>query len=191
MEAIHGFETWLGLEDLRPTLRRFLILRCPDENEIEDVIQETLLRAARYRRGLTRPERLRSWVMRIAANVFHDRRREATRMGSLELDEESEEAPPSREPEPGGNEREMWLEIEGESIEREQALHLLADAFRFLRLADRSVLSSYYGGEESCASTAIDCGLSPALVKVRLFRARRRLERRVRQSVLSLKGGRL
>jgi RNA polymerase sigma factor (sigma-70 family) len=191
MEAVLGLERWLGLEELRPALRRFLIMRCPDENEVEDVIQESLLRAARYRRGLARPDRLRSWVMRIAANVLHDRRREAARMGAIELDEESEEAPPSREPAPGRGEHDVWLDIGGESVEREQALCLLAEAFPLLCGTDRSVLRSYYCGEQSCASTAVECGMSPSLVKVRLFRARRRLERRVRQVIVIKKTARL
>ncbi len=190
MEAIQGLERWFGLEDLRPTLRRFLVVRCPDENEVDDVIQETFLRAARYRRGLLRPERLRPWVLRIAANVFRDRRRDSTRALATELDEESEEAPPSREPSPAAHHSGVWLEIEGEAIEREQVLRLLARAFLLLRDADRAVLRSYYGGAESCARTALECGMSPALVKVRLFRARRRLERRVRQTVLAARSAR-
>jgi RNA polymerase sigma-70 factor (ECF subfamily) len=191
MEAIQSLEKWIGLEDLRPALRRYLVVRCLDENEVDDVIQETLLRAARYRRGLHRPERLRSWVLRIAANVFRDRRRDSTRAHAMGIDEETAELPPSREVSPAESHAGIWLEIEGESIEREQALRLLARAFRLLRETDRAVLRSYYGGAESCARTAVECGMSPALVKVRLFRARRRLERRVRQSIICVRGARL
>ena len=69
---------WDGLEEMRDSLRAFLVRHCTDENDIEDVIQETFLRAARYRRR--RPVQcLRPWAMRIALNVLADARRRVVR----------------------------------------------------------------------------------------------------------------
>ena len=64
---------WRGLAELEPQVRAFARRRCRDMHELDDVVQETLLRAARYRRGLTDETRLKSWTLRIAANVMRDR----------------------------------------------------------------------------------------------------------------------
>src|SRR5262249_2916342 len=50
---------WYGLEELRPLLRNFLRRHCRDGFELEDVVQETLLRAARYRGSLSDSRNLR------------------------------------------------------------------------------------------------------------------------------------
>jgi DNA-directed RNA polymerase specialized sigma24 family protein len=87
---------WEGLEELRDGLRAFLVRQCPDENEIEDVIQETFLRAARYRRR--RPvQSLRPWALRIALNVLANARRRIVRTQASPADEPFD--PPAEEPE--------------------------------------------------------------------------------------------
>ena len=63
---------WNGLEDLRPVLANRLRTRCRDENELDDLIQETFLRAARYRASGGEPRRLTGWLVSIARNVQHD-----------------------------------------------------------------------------------------------------------------------
>jgi DNA-directed RNA polymerase specialized sigma24 family protein len=75
---------WSGLEELRPSLQRLLARRCRDAAELDDVVQETLLRAARYRAKLSERERLRGWAMRIAINVLRDRVRRRERWSGTE-----------------------------------------------------------------------------------------------------------
>jgi len=173
--------SWSGLEELRPVLKRFLMRRCRDENEAEDLIQETFVRAARYRRDLSERGRLRAWLMQIAANVFRDHVRRGQRGPALTFDEETIETlecprGADRAPSP-----EIAVEIGGELVEAELLLSDLRQAVAGLRERDRMVLDSYYSGGESTAAIASRTGISPALVKVRLFRARRRLERVVRE----------
>jgi RNA polymerase sigma factor (sigma-70 family) len=179
-------EHWSGLENLRPAVRRFLRSRCKDDNEVEDVVQETLIRAARYRRGLTRAERLRPWVLRIAANVFRDRLKRSLRLPVVELDEEVAMTLEESRLDPARRLEGVWMEIGGRRVEREQVLSLLGESFERLAGRDREVLRSYYAGAGSCVQTADECGMDPALAKVCLFRARRRLEKRVRQRVAGL-----
>lgn len=187
MQAVQSVETeddrWRGLEALRPRLRRFLSQRCRDENEVDDIIQETFVRAARYRPGLTSRARLQSWVLRIAGNVFRDHVRRSYRQQTMGFEEEILEGLEGSEGAPGEGDDTLF-EVEGELLDRETALRYLALAFQSLMEHDRRVLGSFYGGAESCAVTAADCGISPGLVKVRLFRARRRLERAVQRELI-------
>ena len=185
------WETWSGLDNLRPAVRRFLSSRCKDENEVEDIVQETLIRAARYRHGLTRADRLRPWVLSIAANVFRDRLHRSRRLPAVELDEELAEDLVEGELDPARRYDGTWIEIDGEDVERDRALLLLGESFHRLTEHDREVLRSYYGGQGSCVETAKECGLQPSLAKVRLFRARRRLEARVRKHLARLRTERL
>ena len=161
--------SWAGLADLQTTLRCFLLRRCPDPNELEDVVQETLLRAARYRSNLQENDRLKSWTMRIATNVLADRRRRGWRYFSAgdedgvddDLSKETPDDPPFR--------------IGRFDVDRSDAVQLMTRVMEAMRDDDRTVLASFYGGDESCRSTASECDIPAHLVKVRLFRARKRL----------------
>lgn len=180
MQAIEELEKWSGLEPMRPVLRSFLGSRCRDDNEVEDIIQETFIRAARYRAGLLEPGRLRAWLMRIASNVLRDTKRRACSQACVSLDD-SIEIVEDVLPESCDQEGDAWVHLDGEELDRDTALLHLRSAYRGLKDRDRRVLASYYGGDESCAATARECGISQALVKVRLFRARRRLEKSVKR----------
>lgn len=182
---------WGGLEGLREPLRRFLLPRCRDENEADDVIQESLLRAARYRGSLTDPHRLRPWVMRIATNVLRDRALRSVRGPSFGLDDELCDTIEGREAFPGDARDEDWVRVEGEELDREAALGHLRSSLGQLKPSDRSVLNAFYKSEESCSTTARRNGVSPHLVKVHLFRARRRLECLMRQRVATARTRRL
>jgi DNA-directed RNA polymerase specialized sigma24 family protein len=70
-------------------------------------------------------------------------------------------------------------------VDRADALRELAATVGELPAHDRRVLESYYGGGLCGERTARECGLPRSLVKVRLFRARRRLERLLRPRLLS------
>jgi RNA polymerase sigma-70 factor (ECF subfamily) len=166
---------WCGLEELREVLRSFLARHCTDVHEVEDVIQETYLRAVRYRGKLKEGARLRSWTMRIAMNVLADRRRREKRYVPA-LEEELE----PRVHESGPGSLASPLRIGRFDVESEDAIGLLHRALETLRDADRKLLESFYGGQESCRVTASECDLPLSLVKVRLFRARRRLCRAMR-----------
>ena len=195
MERCGEAENWSGLDELRDPLRGLLGRHCRDLNEIDDVIQETLLRAARYRTSRRDVRSLRAWTMRIALNVLSDSKRAGQRYvqvtdqeSLLELLEEQQrvestyaEALHECEVLSSGNALEPPWKFEQHVVEKEEALDYLATAKRELRAEDRRLLDSFYGGASSCRETAIECGVPRHLVKVRLFRARRRLLRALRR----------
>lgn len=182
--------SWSELEALRPALRAHLARRCRDANDIEDVIQETLLRAARYRGSLARSDRLLPWVLRISVNVLSDTARRAARLRRVaEADEwlDQVEAPaPARVAEARGAVRVGSTEVEYDVL-----LEHLREGMDSLKEADREVLRSYYGGAQNCHETAAECDIPAGLVKVRLFRARDRLRRLLKQRVALQARGRL
>ncbi len=190
MQTVEDLGDWSGLEPLRPVLHSFLGSRCRDDNEVQDIIQETFIRAARYRAGLAQPARLKAWLLRIASNVLRDTKKRASRHACVSLEASAELAdglaPTSCEQADDG-----WVDLDGEEVDRDTAMLHLRSAYRGLRARDQRVLASYYGGEESCAATARECGISPALVKVRLFRARRRLEQSVKRNASAARVRRL
>ena len=179
--------SWSGLEELEPCLRAYLKRRCRDRSEMDDVVQETLLRAARYRGSLTDTGRMRGWATRIAGNVLRDHIRRECRLRRTELTEEGLDRLVARESVPGevaevGGVRRMRV---GRGLhDTEDLLSHMTIALESLRVEDRRVLHSYYAGDQNCRATAQECGIAPSLVKVRLFRARRRLARDIRRRMM-------
>ncbi|MFT5288472.1 MAG: RNA polymerase sigma-70 factor (ECF subfamily) [Planctomycetota bacterium] len=168
-----GQGPWRGLSELEPGLRRLLLLRCSDENDVDDVIQETYLRAARYRDSVKDPSRLWAWTARIALNVHSDLRRCAQRTQRLPGADEEEEAnlPSSLVVEEEAND----VCVGSEMMASEDALELVQSALFDLREADRSLLEYFYRDECNVPECARRLAVPAQLVKVRLYRARRRL----------------
>lgn len=172
--------SWHGLEDLRPVVVRYLLRRCRDESEADDLAQETLVRAARYRHR--QRDHLRPWLVQIAANVFRDhvgrvRRGPAFTGDDLLLESAAQGPEIATAPvDPGET-----IDVDGEAVDEELLLRDLRAAVEELRASDRAVITGYYGAGLSTAALAGRCGISPSLVKVRLFRVRRRLERTLRE----------
>ncbi len=161
---------WAGLEEHRASLRRFLKSRCPDENDINDIIQESFLRAARYRRVPMESGRLRGWLLRVASNVQVDKTRSRSRGPSTGLPQEIWETvgEPIQE--------EASFSWSGVDMVMEEALDCLDGARADMRETDRRVLDEYYLQRSETEEIAGRLGVSPGMVKVRLFRARRRLK---------------
>jgi len=180
LEFTDARASWAGLEELRPVLQMYLARRCRDVNEADDVIQETLLRAARYRGSLSDPARLRAWVVRIAANCLRDHLRREGRLPRGEASDEVFERIEGREHVPGEIAEDGQLSLNGEVVEKQVALRHVLGAMRRLRDEDKLVLDSYYTAQRSSLETARICDVAPDLVKCRLFRARRRLRHTLR-----------
>ena len=170
-------EAWVGLEEQRGNLVRFLRHRCRDINEVEDIVQETLLRAARYRKRLERPERLRAWISSIAANVLADRARKESRLQRHFGEEHLLDALPARGSRDCALNEEDDVRCGNWRVDRERALRCLSSELHGLDQNDREILLSFYGGEGGCREVATEYGVTPSIVKVRLFRARNRLLR--------------
>ncbi|HRV81757.1 MAG TPA: RNA polymerase sigma factor, partial [Planctomycetota bacterium] len=164
-----GTCTFEGLEDHRESLLRFLRRRLEDENDVRDLAQEALVRGARYRRSEMDPKRLRGWLIRIAANLQADlqrrRRSEPALVGdSWVLEDLSHSHSDPR--------RFVW---QGLTLGWAEALDHLRAALGTLPEADRRMLEGYYACATPTLELARSAGIPGTLVKVRLFRARRKL----------------
>ncbi|MCB9914669.1 MAG: sigma-70 family RNA polymerase sigma factor [Planctomycetes bacterium] len=174
---------WADLEPLRREVMRALRRDCRDENQLDDVVQETFLRAARFRRGLADRARLRAWVVRIARNVLSDHvRRERTYRGVDGADEilalaESRELTPGEAPT-------RHLVVAEQPLPQDELTGLLAEVLPRLSAQERGLLERYYGEGRCCSEAGDALGLSAERVKMRLYRLRgclrRELERRAR-----------
>lgn len=172
-------EVWEGLEEMREGLQGFLSRQCSDDNDVEDAIQETFLRAARYRRSHC-VRNLRPWATRIALNVLADARRRGVRTQAALSSPDPGELPERAERSSADRAQridDLWLDGEA-------AGELLRRSLGTLRDGDRTLLDSYYAGEMRTRVASEECGIPQQLVKVRLYRARRRLAGAVRQEVV-------
>jgi len=169
VEPAMGYDhaAWQGLEELREGLRAYLVRLCTDENDLDDTIQETFLRAARYRHQ-HRVRNLRPWLMRIAQNVLADGRRRQARSGTTVKSGEPLDVPESVECVPGG------MRIAGGWFEREAACALVQHALARLRRDDHALLAGHYL-EPRAGRAASEVGATRPARKTRLYRARRRL----------------
>ena len=171
-----GGARWSGIADLEPIVRRFLARRCRDANELDDMVQETLLRAARYRTGLGDPQRLQGWALSIAGNCLREHVRRECRVPRSPPGSAVEEAS-GVQPGPCAAVELVRLGRRGKTVEKDTALAELERVLRGMRAADRSVLRAFYSRGADCDRIAMECDIPRDLVKVRLFRARRRLLR--------------
>jgi RNA polymerase sigma-70 factor (ECF subfamily) len=172
--------SWTQFEDHRNSLEKYLVRRCRDSHEVEDVVQESFLRAAASRRGLRDQERLRGWLLRIAANVLADRaRNEGRRRRLLEsmVAETPSDACHAPAPEEALEESEWW--IEGRPFSRSRLSAAMVRCLEAQRPCDRRVLLEHYVRGMSCRYSAQREGTSAKVVKVRLFRARKRLRQAI------------
>lgn len=174
---------WSELEDLRPHVVHFLRGKLRDDNDVEDVVQESFLRAARHRAQEGEPERLLAWLIRVAESTLQDHLRRRQRRPTLHVESEVFDRFEGRESTPGDEPDEDELTIAKRSMERRQLFECLASALRRLRPEDQRVLDFYYSGFGRCSDIARFAELDPAHVKSRLFRARRKLSRIVRREL--------
>jgi RNA polymerase sigma factor (sigma-70 family) len=173
--------TWNGLEELRPELRRYIARYRVCRADLDDVVQEALMRAARYRHRLTDDERLRPWVMRIAVNVMRDRVRRDARLPQIETSDEVFALLEGREGIPGDGPEDDWLETNGALYERALLLRHIGRALDELPPVDRRVLDRWYSCPDDEKPASRVCETSPDLAKVHVFRARGRLSRLLRK----------
>ena len=176
-----GSRSWEGLEELREEVKQSLLRFTYRAEELDDAVQETLLRAARFRHRLSDDARLRPWVMRIAQNVMRDRRRREKRLPRVEGTDELFACLEGRETIPGEDDPDELLEAGGEVWERAVVLRHFERALRDLPRSDQRVLDLWYSCPDDEPRASRVCEHSPALAKVRVFRARSRLVRLLRR----------
>ena len=145
---------------------RYALSLMRDATEAEDMTQETFLRAYRQRDSLRDPGALLTWLYRIATHVCLDRLRQRTRRAPLESEADLDEVDP---PDPDTPSLQHTLEQSEMSACVQQYIANLPDSYRAVIL-----LYDLHGltGPE----IAETLGVSLANVKIRLHRARHRLQ---------------
>ncbi|MEU1179706.1 sigma-70 family RNA polymerase sigma factor [Streptomyces sp. NPDC005820] len=133
--------------------------------DVDDVVQETMLRAVDNLGSLRDPDSFRSWLVAIAVRQIRDRARRRT---ATRLDE-------STAPEGAADFAELTvlrLQLEGQRRE-------VAEAVRWLDDEDRHLLSLWWlevGGELTRRELAAAVGISRQHAAVRVQRVKERLE---------------
>ena len=149
-------------EQQREWVRRYLRRRVRDQDVVEDLTQETLLRAYQHVQHLRQPDAHRVWLLRIAYHVAMDWFRRDARQEACESLGQPELVAAE---EPAVDERSLSA--------GDHAMLLLA--MRQLQPRDRILLIAHYYVGFSCQEISDRIGLSVANVKVRMYRARRQM----------------
>ena len=173
--------SWDGLDEHVQALRAYLARRCRDVNQADDVAQEALMRAARFRSQLQDVRSLRGWILRIGSSVLRDQLRRERRQQRLEGADELLARQAGREPEPGQWGEDELLCLEGQIVERTQLMSEVELALTEADAQDRQVLARSYGAElcRESPDEGEQAPISSVRRKERLFRARQRLYRRL------------
>jgi RNA polymerase sigma-70 factor (ECF subfamily) len=147
-------------------LYRYALSLMHDAAEADDVVQETFLRAYRRLDSLRDPAALTTWLYRIATHICLDRLRQRTRRAPLEVD-----ADPADVAEVDSDSPSLQQIVEQNEMSDcvQRYLDNLSDSYRAVIL-----LHDLHGltGPEM----ADLLGVSLATVKIRLHRARRKLQ---------------
>lgn len=181
MHGDHGEISWDGLEEHLQALRAFLARRCRDWNQADDVAQEALLRAARFRSRVLDERNLRGWILRIGSTVLRDHLRRERRQVRIEGADDLLAGREGREHEPGQLAEGELSYLEGQIVDREQLMSEVDLALAEEDLLERRMLARSYGAD-LCRERADECepdSLPLVRRKERLFRARQRLYKRL------------
>ena len=153
-------------EEYYDRIYRYVLGMVHDPTEAEDLTQETFLRAYQQRDSLREAGALVAWLYRIATHVSLDRLRQRTRRAPRESDSDVDEIDL---PDPDAPSLQQSLEQSEMSECVQQYLANLPDAYRAVIL-----LHDLHGLTGSEIAKTLDLPL--ATVKIRLHRARRRLQ---------------
>ena len=140
--------------------------------DVQEVAQDTFLRAFRSLPSFRREAPFRIWILRIARHAAMDFWRKKYRRRDLPFSELDDASLLHAEV----SQQERLAEKKADQDAREAAQEWLAAALRRLNPDDRAVITLVELEERSMEDAArrLGCGLSA--VKVRAFRARRRLK---------------
>lgn len=158
------------VETFRSKIFQYSMLTCGQREDAEEVAQETLLKVFENFDQLREPERVRSWVFRIAKNACLMKRRKSVFAPSQELSLDDYL--------PAGQDGEVRMQIADEHelpdarVLRSQLRDALQQAISGLPDIYRSVILLRDIEELSTEETAQVLDLSPDVVKTRLHRAR-------------------
>ena len=179
----NGVGEWEGLEERRARLERKVSGWSRDKSVVDDVVQETMIRAARYRSGLRESQRLDPWMERIAWNVLKSMRCREARRGMSIMENGQLDAKVGREPDPEIQLVEKVHWVRDEEVDVARLTSLLEAAIRGLPEHERRMIRAAYSQQMSPCAISEVFGVRRALVKSRLYRIRQKLRRRVMQAL--------
>lgn len=160
------------VEHFRAKIFYYSWMMCGNREDAEEVAQETLLKVFESSEQLREPEKVRSWVFRIARNACLTKRRKSIFAPSRELS--LEELMPAKHQDGDGVRIEIadWSVLpDGQAMQNEMNV-LLERAIRELPEMYRSVILMRDMEELSTVETADILDVSPDTIKTRLHRAR-------------------
>jgi RNA polymerase sigma-70 factor, ECF subfamily len=153
-------------------LTAFSILK--NEADAEDAAQEAVIKAYRALKSFRGEARFRTWLLSIVLNEARGRLRRTNRIALESLDAKAEDEE-SFTPFVIAD----WREIPSELLEREELQKRIETAIEELNPTYREVFLLRDKEELSINEIAQIVGVSAALVKVRLFRARMSLQKQL------------
>ena len=167
------------VEYFRPKIFQYSWLMCGHREDAEEVAQETLLKVFESGDQLREPEKIRSWVFRIAKNACLMKRRKSAFAPARELS--LDEFMPSKHQDGDQVRIEIadWSALpDGKALQSEMR-ELLEKAIRELPEVYRSVILLRDMEELSTQETAQILDVSDDVVKTRLHRARLAIRQRL------------
>ena len=138
------------------------------EGEASEVAQEAFLRAYQHLNKFDEGKPFDLWVMAIARNLCLDLLRRRSRMSTEDVDE-LREALPSQQ------------QTQEERVIAQEEHASLESALQTLPVDDREVLALYYVQRRTTKEIAQLLGVAPGTIMARLFRAREKLRRHMKQ----------
>ncbi|MEH0555218.1 sigma-70 family RNA polymerase sigma factor [Streptomyces sp. B21-101] len=139
-------------------------------SDVDDVVQETMLRVLDGLPGLERPDRFRSWLVAITVRQIRDRWRRGRPWLAADPLEES-----GHDTDPQADFSDLVLLRLALSGQRREAV----EATRWLEGEEREVLALWWmegAGELTRGELSAACGLTPQHAAVRIQRVKERLE---------------
>jgi RNA polymerase sigma-70 factor (ECF subfamily) len=154
-------------ETYHDRIYRYVLGMVKNSAEAEELMQDTFLRAYRHGDSLRDPEAVRGWLYRIATHVCLDRLRQRRPLVSLnsEEDEDRVKPPVSQSPSP--------LEVS----ERKETSACVQRCLDFLPDKYRAVVLLHEAHSLTAPEIAELLGLTVTTVKIRIHRARRKLQK--------------
>ncbi|MEU0069818.1 sigma-70 family RNA polymerase sigma factor [Streptomyces sp. NPDC006332] len=158
------------LRDILPLVYNIVGRALDGHSDVDDVVQETMMRVLDGLPGLEQPDRFRSWLVAITARQIRDRWRGGRTWLTAEPLEEN-----ARETDPQADFSDLAILRLALSGQRREAV----EATRWLEDEEREVLALWWmesAGELTRGELSAACGLTPQHAAVRIQRVKERLE---------------
>lgn len=145
-----------------PSVWRVALMNTPTRSDAEEVFQDVFLSLACDDTSFTDDAHVKAWLLRVALNRCRDVVRRHRHGEALTFGEDVPEAVDWRTPE--------------DEVLRSDEMRRLVQAIQSLPEKQRAVVFLHYGEGLSCEEVARVLGIGPSAVKMRLKRARAKLE---------------